>query len=252
MSRRPTDLAPFDEELVTIQDEFRRHFGWDVADDSSSASELISRVEQSGVESWKRHNRAATIANIQRRLVLRNQRVAILGAAIEVTELERALETPTLLIAADGAAGVFSLLPESTSERAWSRLAFMVSDADGGDGTIEAAKRGKTIFLHAHGDNEDDWEELLQIAEKTPSPPLLVLTHQTPDEISGMHNPGGFTDGDRAACIALSLGVPKDRITLLGTNTNEVGRWSGTTDRTRKLVKLQWMARVLKILGLEF
>ncbi|MBP72874.1 MAG: hypothetical protein CMA70_04740, partial [Euryarchaeota archaeon] len=78
MSRRPTDLAPFDEELVTIQDEFRRHFGWDVADDSSSASELISRVEQSGVESWKRHNRAATIANIQRRLVLRNQRVAIL------------------------------------------------------------------------------------------------------------------------------------------------------------------------------
>ena len=252
MSRRPTDLAPFDEELVTIQDEFRRHFGWDVADDSSSASELISRVEQSGVESWKRHNRAATIANIQRRLVLRNQRVAILGAAIEVTELERALETPTLLIAADGAAGVFSLLPESTSERAWSRLAFMVSDADGGDGTIEAAKRGKTIFLHAHGDNEDDWEELLQIAEKTPSPPLLVLTHQTPDEISGMYNPGGFTDGDRAACIALSLGVPKDRITLLGTNTNEVGRWSGTTDRTRKLVKLQWMARVLEILGLEF
>ena len=35
----------------------------------------------------------------------------------------------------------------------------------------------------------------------------LILTHQTPLEIEGMYNPGGFTDGDRAVCIALALGA---------------------------------------------
>ena len=156
MSRPPTDLMPPIELLVTIQDEFRSHFGWQESDDLSSAKNLLSIVEQLGVEQWRRPNRAAAVANIQRRLVLREQNVAILGAAIDIEELTIALESPTLLIAADGAAGVISLLPETTAERAWSRLAFIVSDADGGEGTIEAVNRGKTVFLHAHGDNEND------------------------------------------------------------------------------------------------
>jgi uncharacterized Rossmann fold enzyme len=252
MSRPPTDLTPYHNQLVTIQDEFRKHFGWEVSDDLSSASNLIAAIEQSGIEEWRRPNRAAAVANIQRRLVLRNQKVAILGAAIDIEELTIALDSPTLLIAADGAAGAISLLPETTAERAWSRLAFIVTDADGGDGTIEAVKRGKTTFLHAHGDNESDWKNLLNIAKAAATPPPLVLTHQTPGEISGMHNPGGFTDGDRAACIAVSLGIPIERITMLGTNTKEVGRWSGKTEKNRKLVKLQWMGRILQTLGLEY
>ena len=252
MSRPPTDLLPHIKEVVTIQDEFRTHFEWGVDHDQLSAKELISIVEDSGIELWSRPNRAATVANIQRRAVLREQNVAILGAAIDVEELIQILETPTLLIVADGAAGVFSLLPDTSAERAWSRLLFMVSDADGGDGTIQAARRGKTIFLHAHGDNREDWKKLLDISIEASSPPPLVLTHQTPEEIPGMHNPGGFTDGDRAACIALSLGIPIDRITLLGTNTEEVGRWSGTTVRITKLEKLKWMGRILRLLKLDF
>lgn len=252
MSRPPTDLLPHIKEVVTIQDEFRTHFEWGVDHDQLSAKELISIVEDSGIELWSRPNRAATVANIQRRAVLREQNVAILGAAIDVEELIQILETPTLLIVADGAAGVFSLLPDTSAERAWSRLLFMVSDADGGDGTIQAARRGKTIFLHAHGDNREDWKKLLDISIEASSPPPLVLTHQTPEEIPGMHNPGGFTDGDRAACIALSLGIPIDRITLLGTNTEEVGRWSGTTVRSTKLEKLKWMGRILRLLKLDF
>lgn len=252
MSRPPTDLLPHIKEVVTIQDEFRTHFEWGLDHDQLSAKELISIVEDSGIDLWSRPNRAATVANIQRRAVLREQNVAILGAAIDVEELIQILETPTLLIVADGAAGVFSLLPDTSAERAWSRLLFMVSDADGGDGTIQAARRGKTIFLHAHGDNREDWKKLLDISIEASSPPPLVLTHQTPEEIPGMHNPGGFTDGDRAACIALSLGVPVDRITLLGTNTEEVGRWSGTTVRSTKLEKLKWMGRILRLLKLDF
>ena len=252
MSRPPTDLLPHIKEVVTIQDEFRTHFEWGIDHDQLSAKELISIVEDSGIDLWSRPNRAATVANIQRRAVLREQNVAILGAAIDVEELIQILETPTLLIVADGAAGVFSLLPDTSAERAWSRLLFMVSDADGGDGTIQAARRGKTIFLHAHGDNREDWKKLVDISIEASSPPPLVLTHQTPEEIPGMHNPGGFTDGDRAACIALSLGIPIDRITLLGTNTEEVGRWSGTTVRSTKLEKLKWMGRILRLLKLDF
>ena len=67
-----------------------------------------------------------------------------------------------------------------------------------------------------------------------------------------MHNPGGFTDGDRAACIALSLGIPVERITMLGTNTEKVGRWSGTTEKEKKLVKLQWMETILKALDIYY
>ena len=252
MSRPPTDRLPHIKEVVTIQDEFRTHFEWGLNHDQLSAKELISFVEDSGIDLWSRPNRAATVANIQRRAVLREQNVAILGAAIDVKELIQILETPTLLIAADGAAGVFSLLPDTSAERAWSRLLFMVSDADGGDGTIQAARRGKTIFLHAHGDNREDLKKILHISMEGSSPPPLVLTHQTPEEIPGMHNPGGFTDGDRAACIALSLGIPIDRITLLGTNTEEVGRWSGPTVSSTKLEKLQWMGRILRLLKLDF
>jgi hypothetical protein len=185
-------------------------------------------------------------------MVLREQEVAILGAAIEVEELVAILEEPILLVAADGATGVLSLLPETTSERAWSRLAFLVSDADGGDGTISAVKRGIPVFLHAHGDNVDDWKALLAVAADSATPPALVLTHQTPEEIEGVHNPGGFTDGDRAACIVRSLGVPVDRIRMLGTRTDVVGRWSGKTDPVRKLEKLGWMKKVLARLGLDF
>ena len=67
-----------------------------------------------------------------------------------------------------------------------------------------------------------------------------------------MYNPGGFTDGDRAICFLLSLGVPIERIVLLGTRTDVVGKWSGNTNPEEKLVKLQWMAKILDIIGMEY
>jgi len=70
--------------------------------------------------------------------------------------------------------------------------------------------------------------------------------------IPGMHNPGGFTDGDRAACFARSLGVPAASITMLGARTDLVGRWSGITDPETKMAKLQWMDKVLRTLNLEY
>jgi uncharacterized Rossmann fold enzyme len=249
---RPTDLLPVDDELLAIQTEVREHFGWKLDTDTSSARSMLEAVEMSQIDNWTRPRRAAIVAGLIRRMVLRPTEVAVLGAAVEADEVLRVLERPALLVAADGSAGVLSTLPDSTAERAWSRLACIVSDGDGGQGTIEAVKRGIPVFLHAHGDNFSEWESLLEIAAGAATPSPLVLTHQTPTTIPGMHNPGGFTDGDRAACVVRSMGVPNEAITMLGTRIDVVGRWSGVTDPDTKMQKLQWMDRVLRTLQIDY
>ncbi|MBR79720.1 MAG: hypothetical protein CMA88_02925 [Euryarchaeota archaeon] len=248
--RNPTDLSPSQTALIEMQDDVRSHFGWEESDDLSSAHELLQRVEISSIETWARHNRAASLSRLYRRLVIREPNIAILGAAIEPSEVIRILESPTLIVAADGASGVLSELPQSLSELAWSRIACIVSDADGGHGTVTAVSRSVPIILHAHGDNREDWLSLVQKAESQTNPPDLVLTHQTSSKINGMHNPGGFTDGDRAACFLTALGVSLSSIRMLGTRADIVGRWSGSTDEPRKSEKLRWMERSLKIQGL--
>jgi uncharacterized Rossmann fold enzyme len=245
------DLTPYLSTLVDLQGDVREYFGWTESDDIESARAMLLRVESSSVGKWARHNRAVSLSRLFRRLVIRKARVAILGAAIEPEEILDILSEPILIVAADGAAGVISEIPGSLSEKAWSRVACMVSDADGGEGTIQAVRRAIPIFLHAHGDNRQDWESLLGVAEDQVNPPELVLTHQTSERIVGMHNPGGFTDGDRAACILTALGVSKNQIKMLGTRTDVVGRWSGKTQEQTKIEKLQWMSRILSIQGLS-
>ena len=90
---------------------------------------------------------------------------------------------------------------------------------------------------------------MLEQAKSQVEPSDLILTHQTSGDIPGMHNPGGFTDGDRAVCFLLAVGVERQRISLLGTRTDIVGRWSGKTDEDRKMEKLAWMSRVLHMHG---
>lgn len=245
-------LFSINDKLITIQDQVRDFFNWDIESDVQSAIELLDQVENSNVEIWTRPQRGVTLANLRRRLVLRNTNIAVLGAAVEESEIISMLENPTLFVAADGAVGVLSSLPESISERAWSRLVCIVSDGDGGTGTVEAVKRSIPVILHAHGDNISSWRNLLRIALDVQTPPRIVLTHQTPKEIDGMYNPGGFTDGDRAVCFLVALGVSVDRIILLGTRTDIVGKWSGETNPKEKLVKLQWMAKILSIIGIRY
>ena len=102
----PTDLTALDYSLIELQDEVRSHFGWKLSADVESAESLLRVVEESSVESWTRHRRAATIADLRRRLVLREVNVAVLGAAVEVSEVISILDKPTLGVGADGAFGV--------------------------------------------------------------------------------------------------------------------------------------------------
>lgn len=249
-SENSADLSPSLSTLVNLQMDVREHFGWSESDDFESAQEMLLSAESSNVKKWSRINRDISLSKIFRRLVIRKASVAILGAAIEPDELVGILTEPILIVVADGAAGVISEIPDSLSEKAWSRVVCMVSDADGGEGTIQSVRRSIPIILHAHGDNRQDWASLLEFAGDLTNPPELVLTHQTSDIISGMHNPGGFTDGDRAACFLTALGVKPRQIKMLGTRSDIVGRWSGTTQEQTKLEKLQWMRRILSIQGL--
>ena len=78
MIDRPTDLLPVDAALVGIQSDVRAHFGWALDADTSSAEALLATVEESFVEAWSRPRRAVSVANLRRRLVLRETEVAIL------------------------------------------------------------------------------------------------------------------------------------------------------------------------------
>ena len=129
----------------------------------------------------------------------------------------------------------------------WGRAVAIVTDGDGGRGLDEAIERGVPLFLHAHGDNQMVLESLISRLGDC----RISLTHQTHHEIMGMRNPGGFTDGDRAACIAIAMGVKVNRIELLGTRSDVVGKYSGTTNPERKLKKLVWMKSILQELGFE-
>ena len=64
-----------------------------------------------------------------------------------------------------------------------------------------------------------------------------------------MYNPGGFTDGDRAVCIALALGA--ENIELVGFSTDDIGPWSGTTNQIQKIKILKWMQKVLSLIDIE-
>ena len=79
----------------------------------------------------------------------------------------------------------------------------------------------------------------------------LIAQDIRTEQIDGLENFGGFTDGDRAVCLALALGVNLQDITLVGFSTTKVGKWSGQTNPERKLEKLDWMLKVLEIIGLS-
>ncbi len=245
------ELNPVNIKLLTLQDDVRNFFDWELSDDIDSANNLLKYVENSNKKSWIRTERNKTLLRVITKLKGSNGNIVIIGAAISTSEIKEMINPNNLFVAADGAVGIFSTLPDTLSKLAWSKLVCVVSDADGGKGTEQAFIRGVPIILHAHGDNQNSWKKLL-ILDKSYDKTKIVLTHQIPNKIDGMYNIGGFTDGDRAACFVRSAGVPNDNIIMAGTRTDIVGKWSGITNKNLKLLKLEWMAKVLSLLKIKY
>ena len=230
--------------LIAIQDEVRAHFGWELQADVASAKSMkmaFDEAEPFGLSKWNINARNQSLGVLQLKL-LKATAVVFVGAAVESQELEEMVGDGVVFIAADGAVGA---LPTQAD------LACIVSDFDGTTHLELAAKSGATIIAHAHGDNMEAWNECVETWSHFSNPPALVLSHQTPHYFEGMHNWGGFTDGDRALCMAHSLGVNFEDVYLVGYTLSRVGQWSGRTQESLKLAKLQWMAAVVQMLGLE-
>ena len=232
--------------LIEIQEEIRADFGWGLDADLASAKNLRDACDEKSrmLDSWTERGRQETFFRLQERLI--TGPVTVLGAAAEPDDVRTAIQDGHQLIAADGAVGV--LTEVEFSEIAWNSLVCIVSDADGEINHLTlAAERKVPFILHGHGDNTDEWDALLDILHLNGTP--LILTHQTPEGLRGMHNPGGFTDGDRAVCLALSMNVRPNQIKLGGFRTDLIGRWTGATHPERKMRKLDWMRRVLEVAG---
>ena len=243
----PIHLAMGDTEvnpLIAIQDEVRDHFGWELQADLDSAETMklsFANNQPFGLSKWNSDERNQALGDLQLKL-LKATAVVFVGAAVESQQLEEMVGDGVVFIAADGAVGA---LP------AHADLACIVSDFDGTPHLELAAKSGATIIAHAHGDNMEAWKECVKTWSQFSNPPALVLSHQTPHYLQGMHNWGGFTDGDRALCMAHSLGVDFENVYLVGYTLSRIGQWSGRTQKGIKLAKLQWMATVVQMLGLE-
>jgi hypothetical protein len=230
--------------LIAIQDEVRTHFGWDLQADIESAKAMQSAFaidSPFGLSKWNTEVRNQVLGALQIKL-LKAHAVIFVGAAVNSGELEEMVGEGVVFIAADGAVGA---IPKEAD------LACIVSDFDGTPHLEQAAKKGVTIIAHAHGDNVGSWNESVNKWSHYSNPPCLILSHQTANHFTGMHNWGGFTDGDRALCMAYMLGIDFEDVYLVGYTLSSVGQWSGKTDVSKKMEKLQWMARIVQMLGLE-
>lgn len=231
-------------QVIDIQNDVRAAFGWPYKDDVKSANglyQLFQTSEPLGVAHWSNEARQHTLSTI-RDVLRKSHHIVVVGAATAQGDFNREWPHGTSFIAADGAVGAF---PDGI------KPICVVTDLDGAEHLDRAASAGVTLVVHAHGDNQHRWERMIPQWAENGQPPL-VLTHQTGESYEGMYNPGGFTDGDRAACFLNWLGIDLNKVELVGFSTDTIGPWSGSTNEEQKIRKLTWMQRILELLNGDF
>ena len=112
---------------------------------------------------------------------------------------------------------------------------FIVTDLDGYiSDLIWASKHGSKVIVHCHGDN------LAALYRHSSHFRPICVTSTYPS--TGTSCWGGFTDGDRALMMALSLGCKSVR--LIGFDFSKIGDYSGKYS-PRKLEKLEWAKKIV-------
>lgn len=129
------------------------------------------------------------------------------------------------ILAADGATEVLlrrGIVPD-----------IVVTDLDGPFSAIqEANQKGSILAVHAHGDNLD------ALSRYVPQLDRIIGTVQC-RPLPGLHNFGGFTDGDRSVFLARELEASE--IDLLGFDFDD----NSVTPRKKK--KLAWAKRLVDL-----
>ena len=169
------------EEWAPIYGAIRSSFGYDEAGDQYARDELAARLPDS----------VLGLADLPD---MSGQSVAIAGAARRLRhELSTAAEAE-VVVAASSAARVL--------DEAGIAIDLVVTDLDGTPETAVAlAEAGTPVAIHAHGDNR------ALLGRWVPAfPPESIFPTTQTRPIPRVENPGGFTDGDRAAFIAAACG----------------------------------------------
>jgi uncharacterized Rossmann fold enzyme len=133
------------------------------------------------------------------RLNLRGATVAIAGGA------DRLTRTADLALARDAEAVVAASDAATRLREHDVCVDCMVTDLDKRPETArELTAVGTPVAVHAHGDNV---ETLRSVVPGLSEGAVIPTTQARP--VDGVHNFGGFTDGDRAAFLADALGAGK-------------------------------------------
>ena len=112
---------------------------------------------------------------------------------------------------------------------------FIVTDLDGYiSDLIWAFEHGSKVIVHSHGDN------LAALYKYSSYIRPICVTSTYPS--TGTSCWGGFTDGDRALMMALSLGCKS--VQLIGFDFSKIGDYSGKYS-PRKLEKLAWAEKIV-------
>jgi len=161
------------------------HFGFDRARDEEAARLLAELLPRDDI---------ALLGD-----ALRGKPATVCGNGPNlVDELDRIRGT---VVAADGAAN--RLFARGI------RPAAIVTDLDGAtDAFPEMNRAGTVIVVHAHGDNMPLLRKWVPLFPG----PLVGTTQSRP--FNGIHNFGGFSDGDRAVFLAHALGATE--VALIG------------------------------------
>ena len=160
-----------------------------------------------------------------RQLPVRGKTVAVAGAADSLeAELETVREADAV-IAASTAMDRLHDVGESVD--------CVVTDLDKhADAVVAATQDGLPAVVHAHGDN------IPEIRESVPEMASGVVVPTTQAAPSGpVQNFGGFTDGDRAAFLAVELDA--DRLVFPGWEFDD----ASVGEEKRR--KLEWAERLL-------
>ena len=113
----------------------------------------------------------------------------------------------------------------------------IVTDLDGYiPDILWARKKGSKVIVHAHGDNIARVFQYLSDI----NPNCITTTY--PSASSNCW--GGFTDGDRALMMSLSLNC--NSVKMIGFNYNIIGNYSGDYS-PRKLEKLLWAQKIVEV-----
>ena len=194
-----------------------RDFGFDPAEDQKSAALLSGFLSN-------RSNKS--LEHVRKEFP---DSVLVCGGSDRLSQEISSIDIRWFVVAADSATTV--LLESGV------RPDMIVTDLDGViEDQAEVSGQGVPVFLHAHGDNQ---KAIGKYATLFGGP--VIGTCQC-EPLEHIFNFGGFTDGDRAACISAALGAKT--VHLVGFDFENPSEKRGKKREVKKR-KLVWAKEIL-------